>query len=251
MTGEPERPAGRVEHRANPSGQPADRVEQPADRVERGVRRVRELVAEACARAGRDPGEVRLVAVTKGRPPEAVRWAAAAGVADFGENYVRGLEAKRVAAPDATWHFVGRLQRNKVHRVLDAARWIQTLEPGRAADRLAALAGERGLKVPCLVEVDFTASRVGVPPEDLPRLVDSLASLPGIDLRGLMTVAPLGQPPRPFFARLRQLRDGLAEDHPGLRELSMGMSADLQDAVEEGATMVRVGAAIFGPRPRP
>ncbi len=144
---------------------------------------------------------------------------------------------------------MGRLQSNKVRRVLESADMVQTLEPGRAAERLGARAAERGARVPCLVEVDFTGSRVGVAPEETEAFLEHLAGSPSLDIRGLMTVPPLDEPPRRYFAALRDLRDRLRGRFPGLVELSMGMSADYEVAVEEGATMVRVGTAIFGPRP--
>lgn len=220
-----------------------------AGAIEVAVGRVRRRVEEACRRAGRRSEDVRLIAVTKTVPAEMVERAAAAGIGDFGENYVQELEAKRPAAPKAIWHFIGRVQRNKVRRILAASDWVQTLEPGGATDLLARLAADRPVPVPCLVEVDFTGVRVGVPVEEAPAFVAGLRSAPGLEVRGLMTVAPLGEPPRPYFRRLRELRDALARDHPSVQELSMGMTADLEEAVEEGATMVRVGAAIFGPRP--
>jgi pyridoxal phosphate enzyme (YggS family) len=216
---------------------------------ERALAEVRERIADACRRSGRHPEDVRLVAVTKSIPPEKVRRVAAAGLREFGENYVRDLEAKRAAAPEARWHFIGRLQRNKVRRVLDLADVVQTLEPGRATERLGEVAEERGRTVPCMVEVDFTGSRVGVGPEEAEAFLSGLQELPRLQVVGLMTVPPLDRTPRPYFARLRDLRDRLSVDFPGLRELSMGMSADYEEAVEEGATMVRVGSAIFGPRP--
>jgi hypothetical protein len=214
------------------------------------IETVRERIAAACERAGRDPSGVRLVAVTKTVPPERVAAAAAAGLEDFGENYLQELETKVPAAPAAAWHFLGRVQRNKVPRLLELGVLIQTLEPGPAAERLAALAEERGQPVPCLAQVDFAGHRVGVAPEELAGFVAWAGARPGLDLRGLMTVPPLGEPARPWFRRLRELRDGLSEALPGARELSMGMSADYEDAVEEGSTMVRVGSAIFGPRPQ-
>ena len=216
--------------------------------LERGVAEVRKRVRAACDRAGRRPEEVRVIGVTKTVPPSLVRVAADAGLTEFGENYVQDLAAKKEAAPDATWHFIGRLQRNKVARVLELADVVQTLEPGTAGDKLADLAGERSQGVVCLVEVDFTGRRVGVVPDEAEAFIDRLSGRPGVECRGLMTVAPLGQDPRPSFRALRELRDRLLDGHPGLTELSMGMSADLEAAVEEGATMVRVGSAIFGPR---
>lgn len=218
-------------------------------RLEAELARVRGRIQAACERGGRSPQEVRLVAVTKGVDPRTVRLAATAGVEEFGENYVQDLERKREAAPGATWHFVGRLQRNKVRRVLDAADIVETLEPGRSTDRLVELAAERSTPVDCLIEVDFTGRRVGVSPEELDAFAEAL-SKPGVRPRGLMTVAPPGEDPRPWFRRLRELGDGLRDSFGDAVELSMGMSADLEDAVEEGATMVRVGTAIFGPRAR-
>lgn len=216
---------------------------------EKALAEIRRRIAEACRRVGRHPEEVRLIGVTKSVPPTEVRRAAAAGLQEFGENYVRDMETKRAAAPEATWHFIGRLQRNKVRQVLDVADVVQTLEPGRATERLAEMAAGRGRVVPCLVEVDFTGSRVGVAADEAEAFMARVDALPSLEEVGLMTVAPLDQPPRPWFARLRELRDRLSERFPGLRELSMGMSADYEEAVEEGATMVRVGSAIFGPRP--
>lgn len=217
--------------------------------LQRGIAEVRTRIDAASARAGRRPEEVRLIGVTKKVPPEMVRRAAEAGLTEFGENYVQELAQKREAAPDATWHFIGRLQGNKVQKVLDTADLVQTVEPGRAADRLATLAAEGGRSTPCLVEIDFSGSRVGASPGEAETFVERLQALPGIDCRGLMTVAPLGEDPRRSFGALRELRDRLLDRFPGVIELSMGMSEDLEAAVEEGATMVRVGTAIFGPRP--
>jgi hypothetical protein len=202
-------------------------------------------VAGAATRAGRGTEEVRLIGITKGVAGDVVAMAARAGLEEFGENYVQELEAKRPRAPDAIWHFVGRLQRNKVHRLLGNADVVQTLEPGAAADRLARMA-ERPIE--CLVEVDFTGRRVGVAPDEAPAFVERMAAEPMLRVRGLMTVAPPDEDPRKAFAALRELRDRLRDRIEDVQELSMGMSADLEAAVEEGATMVRVGTAIFGPR---
>jgi hypothetical protein len=217
--------------------------------LEAALDAVRSRISAACERSGRRPEDVRLVAVTKGVEPDVVDLARRAGVREFGENYVKDLERKSGAVPEATWHFVGRLQRNKVRRVLDAAEVIQTLEPGRSTERLLELASGRDSVPQCLVEVDFTGGRVGVAPEELESFALGLAGN-GLAPSGLMTVAPAGDDPRPWFRRLRQLRDGLRERLEEVTELSMGMSADLEVAVEEGATMVRVGTAIFGPRAR-
>ena len=218
-------------------------------RLERSIAAVRARVAEAARRSGRGAEEVRLIGITKGVSEAMVREASRAGLEEFGENYVRDLTSKRAAAPDATWHFVGRLQRNKVHHVIEAADVVQTLEPGPASDRLARLASDR-LPGPldCLVEVDFTERRVGVPPEEAAAFAGRMAASGAIRIRGLMTVAPPEQDPRRAFSALRELRDRLRERIEDAAELSMGMSTDLEAAVEEGATMVRVGTAIFGPR---
>jgi len=217
-------------------------------RLESSLARVRERIEDSCARSGRRPDEVRVVGVTKGLPAAVAAAAARAGLTDLGENYVQELVSKRAAAPGVRWHFLGRLQQNKVGKVLDLAEIVHTLEPGRAADRLARLAGSRPASPQCLVEVDFTGRRVGVDPGRVTTFVEELREA-GIAVRGLMTVAPPEGDPRPWFAELRRIRDGVARGFPEVRELSMGMSADLEAGVEEGATMVRVGTAIFGPRP--
>jgi uncharacterized pyridoxal phosphate-containing UPF0001 family protein len=129
---------------------------------------------------------------------------------------------------------------------------IHSAEPGRALEQVATRAARRGANLACLVQVDFTGTRQGVRPEDAQAFVKEASGLDGIDITGLMTLPPWSEDPeatRPFFARLRALRDELARDHPGVRELSMGMSGDYEVAVEEGATMVRIGTALFGPRP--
>jgi pyridoxal phosphate enzyme (YggS family) len=214
--------------------------------LEETLARVRERIADACARSGRRTDEVRLVGVAKGVPAEVVAAAVRAGLEDIGENYVQELMDKRPAAPEARWHFVGRLQRNKVGRVVELADVVHTLEPGRASDRLTeAVSG--GADLQCLVEVDFTGNRVGVTPSGTEGFVANVVER-GVLVRGLMTVPPQGGDPRPWFEKLRELRDQVAGSFEQVRELSMGMSADLEAAVEEGATMVRVGTAIFGPR---
>jgi pyridoxal phosphate enzyme (YggS family) len=189
------------------------------------------------------------VAVTKGLPVATVEAAAAVGLQDLGENYVQDLMEKRAAAPQATWHFVGRMQRNKVPGVVDHAHVIHTLEPGRAVERLARLIARAEERPRCLVEIDFTGGRVGVPPDEAERFVLRLRDELYITVDGLMTVAPLGRDPRQTFIGLRELIDRIGRRIEEVRELSMGMSTDLEAAVEEGATMVRVGTAIFGPRP--
>jgi pyridoxal phosphate enzyme (YggS family) len=214
--------------------------------------RVREGIARACERSGRDPAAVRLVAASKGVPAEAVRWAHDDGVEDFGENYVRELEAKRDAVAGARWHFIGTLQSHTAHRVAELADMVQTLSPGKAVGRLARRAAQRGRSVPGLIEVDFTGQRTGVAPESCVPFADEVAAIDGLELKGLMTLPPMPQAPgdtRPYFVRLRRLLAQVRGTHPEAVELSMGMSMDYEVAVEEGATMVRVGTALFGERP--
>jgi pyridoxal phosphate enzyme (YggS family) len=212
---------------------------------------VRDRVAAACRRAGRATDEVRLIGVTKTIVPQRIRAAAAAGLGDFAENYAAELEAKASLVP-ATWHFVGTLQRGTAHRVAAVADVVHTAEPGHAFERLARRAAEREPALPCLVQVDLVGGRHGVDPSAVLAFVDAAANVAGVRLVGLMTLPPPTPHPdgaRPWFARLRELRDRLAADAPWLRELSMGMSADYEVAIEEGATMVRVGTALFGARP--
>lgn len=223
-----------------------------AEAVRANLTGVRERIAEACARAGRDPATVRLVAATKTVSPELIRWAREDGVRDFGENYVQELKRKRQVVPEARWHFIGTLQTHTAHRVAEVADVVQTLLPGRAVVRLARRAAEAGRRLPGLIEVDFTGERIGVAPEDCCGFADEVASMAGLDLRGLMTLPPMAQDPeaaRPYFVRLRELLGDVAKAHPNVVELSMGMSMDYQVAVEEGATMVRLGTALFGERP--
>ena len=219
------------------------------------VENVRTRIAEACRRAGRGPEEVRLVAVSKTVPVEAVRLARAAGVEDFGENRAQELAAKAPQVP-ATWHFLGKLQRGTVRHVADNAAVVHSAEPGTALDALAGRAARGGRTIACLIEVDFTPGRQGVAPDEVAAFAEHLASsapaMGSLHLVGLMTIPPQtpdAEGARPYFARLRQLRDDLRRSLPQAVELSMGMSADYEVAVEEGATMVRVGTAVFGPRP--
>jgi hypothetical protein len=214
--------------------------------------RVREGIEGACARAGRDPAGVTLVAAGKTVEPEALAWVYAEGVQHFGENYVQELTAKRALLPGATWHFIGTLQSHTAHRVAEIADVVETLVPGRALERLARRAAARGRTVPALIEVDLTDQRMGVAPDDLGAFADEASQADGLELVGLMTVPPLtetAEDARPYFRRLRGLLEAVRDRHPHVAELSMGMSLDYEVAVEEGATMVRIGTALFGARP--
>jgi pyridoxal phosphate enzyme (YggS family) len=216
--------------------------------VAANVRAVRARIARAAERAGRDPATVRLIAVSKTQPPEAVRAAIAAGITDIGENYVQEAQAKRAAvgASAARWHLIGHLQRNKAARAVETFDCVQTVDSAPLGGALSRQAQALGRSLPILIEVHLggEASKSGVEPEALPALLAALR-LPGLAVEGLMTVPPPGAPEqaRPHFRALRALAE-----RAGLLQLSMGMSDDYDVAIEEGATMVRVGRAIFGAR---
>jgi pyridoxal phosphate enzyme (YggS family) len=221
------------------------------DEVLRNLGAIGAGIDRACARVGRDPSSVVLVAASKTVPVDLIGWARDAGVTDFGENYAKELREKRSAAPEARWHFIGTLQTNTAHHVAALADVVQTIAGGRAMERLARRAAEAGRRIDVLIEVDLTGERTGVTGDEAPDLADRVASVEGLRLIGLMTLPPMPERPedaRPFFVRLRELRDRIRERHPEVLELSMGMSLDYHVAVEEGATMVRVGTALFGPR---
>ena len=214
---------------------------------------VRDRVVAACRRVGRAPDAVRLVAVSKGMAAEIVRAAADAGARDFGENYVQEWQAKRAALADlagVAWHFIGRVQRNKAAAIAELGL-VHSVADERAARALDAAAERRGTALGLLLQVNLAAesTKGGVAPADLPRLLDSVRRLAWAHVRGLMIIPPPLAPEtvRPLFAALRELRDR-QEEPERLPELSMGMSADFEVAIEEGATLVRVGTAIFGPR---
>lgn len=225
------------------------------------VAAVRERIARAAVRSGRDPAAVTLVAVSKGHPAEAVRAARAAGLADFGENRVQEAEAKAAALHDLRgeirWHLVGHLQSNKAKKALAFAELIHSIDDLELARRIGRLAEEAGRVTRTLVQVDLAgeATKSGLPVAGLTPALEALRSVAGLRVEGLMLLPPYEEDAervRPFFRRLRELRDqALAAGLLAGGELSMGMSHDLEVAVEEGATLVRVGTAIFGERPAP
>jgi pyridoxal phosphate enzyme (YggS family) len=216
--------------------------------VAAAVTEVRDRIAAAALGAGRDPNAVRLVAASKTVPAERVAEALAAGVTDVGENRAQELVAKAdaLATPPATegmyvcWHFLGRLQRNKVRSLARRVTWWQSVD----REPLGAAIARHAPGARVLVEVNLAGEgqKGGCAPGDADRLADELRQL-GLRVEGLMTIPPAGDDPRPWFAALRELAVGL-----GVHELSMGMTDDYEAAVGEGATMVRVGRAIFGSR---
>jgi pyridoxal phosphate enzyme (YggS family) len=212
---------------------------------------VRGRIADACRRAGRDLAGVTLVAVTKTVSPEVAAIAHELGVRDLGESRPQELWKKAAAVPAARWHLIGHLQRNKIDRTVPLVALVHSVDSDRVLEALAAFGVKRGTPLPVLLEVNCSreAAKGGFSPEDLPALGDRLASLPGVEVRGLMTMAAYSDDPedaRPTFAELRRLRDDLrTRTDLELPELSMGMSGDFEVAVEEGATLVRVGTTLF------
>jgi pyridoxal phosphate enzyme (YggS family) len=221
--------------------------------ISTAIAHVRDRIERACEPVGRDPGSIQLVAVSKGHPEEMIRAAHDAGMCVFGENYAQELEAKASALsdlPDLEWRFIGHLQRNKIKLIERARATVDTVDSARLAEALSARATARETNVEVLLQVNVGSEvqKSGCAPDEVPALVEAVRALPNVALRGLMTVAPHLEDPeatRPFFAALRKL----AEAH-GLPELSMGMTHDLEQAIAEGSTMLRIGTAIFGPRPK-
>lgn len=219
--------------------------------VERNVKEVRERMAAACRRSGRDPSEVRLVAVAKGVPPERILEATDVGVTDVGENRAQELRDKvRVLGDAVRWHYVGRIQTNKV-RYLTPVHMVHSLGRTKEARVLEKRGGTDQRCWDVLVEVNVAGegTKQGVAPERLGPLLEEVRAYPRVRVRGLMIMAPRAENPedvRWVFAEGRRLRDRYREALDGPEELSMGMTDDFEVAIEEGATIVRVGRAIFG-----
>lgn len=219
---------------------------------------VRDRVAAAATRAGRDPQQVRIVAVSKLHPAAAIDAAFEAGVRDVGENYAQEMVdklARCAHAAELRWHFIGTLQRNKAKLVVGAAALIHAVDSERLTVEIDKRAAAAGVVQPILLAVNLAgeASKSGVAPEEVAALVAACGALAAVRCEGLMTMPPLTGDPeeaRGFFRSLRELRDRLRSDGGALGpELSMGTTGDFEVAVEEGATLVRIGTAIFGPRP--
>jgi hypothetical protein len=234
---------------------------------------LRAAITEACTRAGRDPAGVRLLAVSKLQPAAAVAEALAVGQLEFGENYaqelrdkdaeLRALGAEQLdpaALGGLRWHFIGHLQRNKVHLVAGRVALIHSVDSLELLAALRARLERDGARQDVLIEVSLAGEqqKAGCPPAEVPALLDAVAASGGaLRCRGLMGMPPLSddaEASRPCFRRLRELRDELSRTsrpHVALDELSMGMSHDFAVAIAEGATIVRIGTALFGPRPAP
>lgn len=251
--------ATRLETRRSDLGSLLDPGLDPAEveRLRRARERVLEQIAAACRRVGRDQGEVALVAVSKTVPAERLRAAVAAGLDLFGENRVQEAAAKVPEVPGARWHLVGPLQSNKARRAVELFDAIETLDSVDLAVRLDRIVGELrpGTRFPVLlqVNVDRDPAKAGLDPEAVAWALERIGELTRLEVRGLMTIGRLVAEPeaaRPTFRALRRLGERLRRSGLPLGpELSMGMTDDFEVAVEEGATIVRVGRAIFGERP--
>jgi pyridoxal phosphate enzyme (YggS family) len=219
------------------------------------LRRIQERMAAACGRAGRDPATVKLLAVTKTQPPEVVREAADLGLTLFGENKVQEAKAKIPLCPGyLRWHMIGHLQTNKCRDAVDLFEMIQGVDSLHIAQELNKRAEQASKSLPILLEINIVGegSKFGYKPEQLVSELKALNALPRLEIHGLMTIppwSPLPERVRPVFRRLRELKTECEQVLGApLPELSMGMTGDFEVAIEEGATMVRIGTALFGER---
>ncbi len=225
--------------------------------IAENLEHIRDRIARAAGKAGRDPADVTLVAVSKTVGVEPIRKAIEAGVTTFGESYIQEARAKipQIAAP-VRWDFIGHLQRNKVRHAVGLFEMIHSVDSLPLAREINLAAGKRGKKARVLIEANVSGetTKSGIDPEVTDSLLRELISLPHLSVEGLMTMPPYSDDPehsRPHFRRLRHLKDALNERFRPvlhLKELSMGMSSDFAVAIEEGATIVRIGTAIFGER---
>jgi len=254
---------------AQETSQETPHVLQPGDSAPRGVTvadrlaAIRERIARAARRAGRDPGSIVLIGVSKGVAPEVIREAVAAGLTDLGENRVQEARDKKAQLEGdplfsgVRWHLVGHLQTNKVNAALRLFDVIHSWDRPAVMEAISQRAVREGRIVEGFVQVNIgrEPNKHGVDPDQLFDLLERCGSLPGLKIRGLMAIPPLADDPeasRPYFRRLRELAEEARRRGVGGfagEELSMGMSDDFEVAIEEGATLVRVGRAIFGPRP--
>ena len=226
--------------------------------IEENVKKIVERIEKACERVGRTPKEVKILAATKTRSPEEIRRAYNAGIRLFGENRVQEARKKIPQLADlkgSEWHMIGHLQTNKVKYAVELFNCIETIDRKGLVDEIVRRLEKKGIRgVKALIEVKLSPeeTKSGCPPQKVEELVSYVLRFPQIELLGFMTVPPYLENPeevRPYFRRLREIRDRM-EDRFGkpFPELSMGMSHDFEVAVEEGATIVRIGTAIFGPR---
>jgi len=226
--------------------------------IQENIRGVRGRIAEACRRAGRDISGVGLIAVSKTFGTVEIAEAGKEGIVDFGENYIQELREKRevLTSPEIRWHFIGHLQRNKIRYIAEWVHMVHAVDSLRLAGALSAAGTGCGRRIPVLIEVNTTGetSKYGISPGEAPELIRTAAELPSISVEGLMTMGPLSEHPgdsRSSFRTLREIALRMrAEGYP-LPHLSMGMTGDFEIAIEEGATLIRIGTAIFGTRTAP
>jgi pyridoxal phosphate enzyme (YggS family) len=236
----------------------SERLESSMLTIAENTARVEERIAAACRRAGRGREEVKLVAISKTFPAGSIREAYEAGLRDFGENRVQEAEAKRRALSDLaiTWHLVGHLQSNKAKLARELFGWVHSVDSEKIAQKLDRAAAASGEKLPVLLEVNLgeEPSKFGARGGDVVQLAEQVSHLQALELRGLMIVPPFFENPesaRPFFRRLRELARSISDAklaNVSMQHLSMGMTHDFEIAIEEGATIVRVGTGIFGER---
>ncbi len=225
--------------------------------VKENLASIHERIEAACRRSGRDPSEVRLIDVTKTKPVSMLYEAYEAGERLFGENKVQEIVWKKPELPaDVSWHMIGHLQTNKVKYLMDTAAMIHSIDSEKLATAVSAAAVKAGRIMPVLLEVNMAGeeSKFGLSPDEVLPLVLKIKDLPGISVRGLMTIAPYtedAETNRVYFRKLKELAVDINEksiDNITMYELSMGMTGDFEVAIEEGATFVRIGTAIFGER---
>src|SRR5215468_10412979 len=223
-----------------------------ADELSANLKALRARIAAACALAGRPASDVTLVAITKTFPASDVRLLAELGVCDVGENKDQEAAACADLDPPLRWHFVGQLQVNKCKSVVRYADVVHSVDRAPLIQALGARAQAAGRVVTCLIQVDLdpdpNPARGGAPPGSVAALAAQIAAAGGLRLGGVMAIAPLGSPPRPGFRRLAEIAAAVRADHPGAVMISAGMTGDLEEAVAEGATHVRVGTALLGSR---
>ena len=225
--------------------------------ITENLEQVQRNINKACKLAGRDPKEVTLIAVSKTKPVSLLQEAYDAGARFFGENKVQEIMDKYSQLPqDIQWHMIGHLQRNKVKYIVDKAALIHSVDSLRLAQQISQEAQKKGVESDILIEVNVAEeeSKFGLSTEEVIQMVEEISKLPSVHIKGLMTVAPFTDNPeenRPYFRNLKQLAVDIAEkniDNVTMSVLSMGMTGDYEVAIEEGATMVRVGTGIFGAR---
>lgn len=232
-------------------------AENEADMISKNIETVKQNIINACERVGRNLDEVTLIAVSKTKPNEMLMEAYNQGMRDFGENYVQELTEKTAELPkDIRWHMIGHLQRNKVKYVVGNVTLIHSVDSMRLANEISKEAVKKNCEVDILVEINVASedTKFGITVENAPEMIEKMSKLPGINIKGLMTSAPYvekGEKNRKFFKQLKQLAVDIKDkniDNVSMELLSMGMTNDYEVAVEEGATIVRVGTAIFGAR---